>query len=94
MKQLSALLAAFAASTFIAPSFADPNSAPDDEIIVTGSRTPISAGDIGSAVTVLTRDDIERRQARYVTDLLRSVPGFAQQETGFQYTDLCRIYGC
>jgi vitamin B12 transporter len=82
MKQLSALLAAFAASTFIAPSFANSNSVPDDEIIVTGSRTPISAGDIGSAVTILTRDDIERRQARYVTDLLRSVPGFAISHSG------------
>jgi len=82
MKHLSVLLAAIGASAFCAPSFAASNSAPDDEIIVTGSRTPILAGDIGSAVTVLTRDDIERRQARYVTDLLRSVPGFAVSHSG------------
>jgi len=82
MKHLSALLATAAAGFFVAPSFADPSSVPTDQIIVTGSRTPISAGDTGSAVTVLTRDDIERRQARYVSDLLRSVPGFAISHSG------------
>lgn len=82
MKHISALLAAFAASAFVAPSFADSSEVPDDQIIVTGSRTPISAGDIGSAVTVITRDDIERRQSRYVSDLLRSVPGFAVSHSG------------
>ena len=82
MKNHSALLAAIAASTFATPSFADSRPVPNDEILVTGSRTPISAGDIGSAVTILTRDDIERRQARYVTDLLRSVPGFAISHSG------------
>jgi vitamin B12 transporter len=82
MRHFSIILAATAASIFVAPSFADSGSAPKDQIIVTGSRTPISSGDVGSAVTVLTRDDIERRQARYVTDLLRSVPGFAISHSG------------
>jgi vitamin B12 transporter len=82
MNHHSVPLAACAAIFFVTPSFADSDSAPDDQIIVTGSRTPISAGDIGSAVTVLTRDDIERRQARYVSDLLRSVPGFAVSHSG------------
>lgn len=82
MKFLSVLLAACAASTFVVPCFAASESTPDDQIIVTGSRTPISAGDIGSAVTVITRDDIERRQSRYVADLLRSVPGFAVSHSG------------
>ena len=82
MKHISVLLAASAASAFAAPSFADSSEVPDDQIIVTGSRTPISAGDIGSAVTVITRDDIARRQSRYVSDLLRSVPGFAVSHSG------------
>jgi vitamin B12 transporter len=82
MKYRSVLLAAFAASTFAVPSVASSDTPPDDQIIVTGSRTPILAGDIGSAVTVITRDDIERRQARYVSDLLRSVPGFAVSHSG------------
>ena len=82
MKYRSILLAACAASVCVAPSFADTNHAPDEQIIVTGSRSPISAADIGSAVTVLTRDDIERRQARYVSELLRTVPGFAVSHSG------------
>lgn len=82
MKHHSVLLAAAAALAFVAPSLADSKAAPAEQIIVTGSRTPISAADIGSAVTVLTRDDIERRQARYVSDLLRSVPGFAVSHSG------------
>lgn len=82
MNYPSVILAAIAASSLVAPSFAETAPSPDDQIIVTGARAPISAGDIGSAVTIITRDDIERRQARYVSDLLRSVPGFAVSHTG------------
>ena len=57
-------------------------SEPADQIIVTGARTPLLVSDIGNAVTVVTRDDIDRRHARYVTDLLRAVPGFAVSHSG------------
>ncbi len=53
-----------------------------DQIVVTGARTPLNIEQIGSAVTVITRADIERREARLVTDLLRSVPGFSVSHTG------------
>ncbi len=53
-----------------------------DQIVVTGSRSPLAASQLGSAVTVITRDDIEKRQARYVTDMLRAVPGFAISHSG------------
>ena len=53
-----------------------------DRIVVTGARTPLNIEQIGSAVTVITREDIERREARLVTDLLRSVPGFSVSHTG------------
>jgi len=53
-----------------------------DQIIVTGARTPIEPGQLGNAVTVIDRDEIERRQARYVSDVLRSVPGFAVSYSG------------
>ena len=53
-----------------------------DQIIVTGARTPMDALRTGSAYTVISRDEIERRQARYVSDLLRSVPGMAVSHTG------------
>ena len=64
-------------------SFAQIETVSDfDQIVVTGSRSPLAASQLGSAVTVITRDDIEKRQARYVTDMLRAVPGFAVSHSG------------
>ena len=76
------ILVALSASLVASPSFASADRDALDQIIVTGSRAPISAGDIGSAVTIITRQDIDRRQVRYVSDLLRSVPGFSVSHTG------------
>lgn len=53
-----------------------------DQIVVTGARTPLEINRIGSASTVISRPEIERRQARYVSDLLRAVPGFSVSQTG------------
>ncbi len=53
-----------------------------DQIIVSGARTPLTIKQLGSAVTVITRDEIQRREARQVTELLRSVPGFSVSHTG------------
>ncbi|MDH3621324.1 MAG: TonB-dependent receptor [Gammaproteobacteria bacterium] len=81
MKILPFFLATASASLVCTPSvFAD--TSPLDQIIVTGARAPISAGDVGSAVTILTHEDIAHRQARYVSDLLRAVPGFAVSHSG------------
>ncbi len=82
MKHQSALLAAIGASFVVLPAFAETEKNELDQIIVTGARTPVSINSVGSAVTVITRDDIERRQARYVSDLLRSVPGFSVSHSG------------
>lgn len=53
-----------------------------NQIVVTGARTPLATNHLGSATTIITRTDIEQRQAHYVTDLLRAVPGFAISQTG------------
>jgi len=53
-----------------------------DQIIVSGSRTPLTINQLGSTVSVISRDEIERREARNVAELLRSVPGFAVSHTG------------
>ena len=53
-----------------------------DQIVVVGARIPLTLNQIGNATTVITRDQIEQRQARYVTDLLRSVPGFSVSHSG------------
>ncbi len=70
---------------FCAPAFGQTNAASTEEIdniIVSASRSPISQVNIGSSVTVITREQIELRQVRYVTDLLRAVPGFAVSHVG------------
>ena len=53
-----------------------------DQIVVVGARIPLTLNQIGNATTVISRNQIEQRQARYVTDLLRSVPGFSVSHTG------------
>ena len=70
---------------FCAPAFGQTNAASTEEIdniVVSASRSPIAQVNIGSSVTVITREQIELRQARYVTDLLRSVPGFTVSHVG------------
>lgn len=52
------------------------------EIVVSASRVPLEAKAVGSAVTVITAEEIERRQARVVSDLLRDVPGIAVHRSG------------
>jgi len=82
MKHHSAVLVAIGASIVSFPAMAASDEESVDQIIVTGSRTPMGINSVGSAVTVITRDDIERRQARYVSDLLRTVPGFSVSHSG------------
>ena len=76
------ILVALSAGLAASPSLATADEDTLDQIIVTGSRAPISAGDVGSAVTIITRQDIDRRQVRYVSELLRAVPGFSVSHTG------------
>ena len=80
MRNPIAALAAIGASLVVSQAFASDDAL--EQIVVTGARTPIAATDVGSAVTVITREDIDRRQVRFVTDLLRAVPGFAVSHAG------------
>ncbi|MFN4090972.1 MAG: TonB-dependent receptor plug domain-containing protein, partial [Alphaproteobacteria bacterium] len=52
------------------------------ELVVSASRTEVDPRAVGSAVTVITAEEIERRQVRMVADLLRQVPGVAVNRTG------------
>ena len=77
------LIAIGCAILLSAPAKADDSITKDiDQIIVTGARTPLTVSQVGSAWTVITREEIERREARQVADLLRSVPGFTVSHTG------------
>ncbi len=52
------------------------------EIVVSASRVPLQAQAVGSSVTVITAEEIERKQVRVVSDLLREVPGVAVHLSG------------
>ncbi len=53
-----------------------------DDMLVTASLQPISSNDVASSVTIITREEIEQRQVKYLSDLLRDVPGFAVSQAG------------
>lgn len=53
-----------------------------DRLVVTAGLQPLSLRDVASSVTVITREEIEQKQARYLSDLLRDVPGFAVSQAG------------
>ena len=53
-----------------------------DDIVVTAGLQPISISDVASSITVITREEIEQKQALYLSELLRDVPGFAVSQAG------------
>ena len=52
------------------------------ETVVSASRIPVLSESVGSAVTVITGEELERRQVRLVSDVLRDVPGLAVSRSG------------
>lgn len=52
------------------------------ETVVSAAREPLAGERVGSAVTVLTRRDLELRQGKQVVDILREVPGVAVNRSG------------
>ena len=56
---------------------------PDEvEIIVTATRTEQTAREVANTVTVITREELERRGARDVVEVLRDVPGVDVSRSG------------
>ena len=53
-----------------------------EELIVTAGLEPISVADVASSVTIITREEIEQKQVKFLADLLRDVPGFAVSQAG------------
>ncbi len=54
----------------------------DDRIVVTAARAEQSVREVGQAITVITRDEIERRQTVVIADLLATTPGVTVTRTG------------
>ncbi|MCX7545738.1 TonB-dependent receptor plug domain-containing protein [Marinicella gelatinilytica] len=51
-------------------------------LVVTAGLTPIDASDYGGTLTVIDGDEISASGAVYLSELLRSVPGFAVNQSG------------
>jgi vitamin B12 transporter len=49
---------------------------------VTAGLTPMQEKEIGRSYTVITAEQLDQSQARYVSDVLRQVPGFAVSRNG------------
>ncbi|HKD19503.1 MAG TPA: TonB-dependent receptor [Thermoanaerobaculia bacterium] len=61
-----------------------------ENVVVTATSVPEDEKDVGSAITVITRQDLEQHQAVQVSDVLRTVPGLdlTQQGTPGSLTSL------
>ena len=53
-----------------------------ENVVVTASRLPVEANQIGSSYTVLDREHLERRQLPAVSEVLRDVPGLSVNRGG------------
>ncbi len=73
MKRLSCLSAATAALLF--PSLVPAQTVVQEPIVVTATRTARTADETLASVTVITREDIERTQAKSVAELLTGETG-------------------
>lgn len=71
-------------------AIADPNAPAQEEdllaqannIVVYGARIPTPIEQIERSVTVVSKDDIQRRQQRFLIDALRNVPGVQPIQSG------------
>ncbi len=57
-------------------------SAPVPDIVVSPTRVPTAISRVGSAISVISREEIEKASARDVSDLLRRVPGLTLTQNG------------
>ena len=87
-RQLDGKGGCLAASAFALICYVDTHAVAEEavkrtpEVVVSAGRFPLPANQVGSAVTVVTSEDMEREQATRVIDVLRKVPGLSVTETG------------
>ena len=53
-----------------------------DNLLVTAGLQPISIKDVASSITIITRQEIEQKQVKFLSELLRDVPGFSVSQAG------------
>jgi len=84
LRAAAALLAASPILAFAAePAEATPEAPLElDQLVVTAALEPVTLREVASSITIITREQIEQRQVRYLSELLRDVPGFAVSQAG------------
>lgn len=75
-------LSFFLFTTFLAAPLIAQSAVVKDEIVVTASALPERVEETPATVTVITRQEIEERAARDVSDVLREVPGLSVARIG------------
>src|SRR6476469_6540402 len=78
----SILVSFFLFASFSVSSFAQIPVSTSAQIVVTASSVPESVESTPASVTIVTKRDIEKREARDVSDVLREVPGVNVSRTG------------
>ncbi|MFW5450472.1 MAG: TonB-dependent receptor plug domain-containing protein [Methylophagaceae bacterium] len=68
---------------FTNPVFAE-SSTELESIVVTATRTASNINQLGSSVTVISADDIERHQFQTLTDALQDIPGLHLVQSGIK----------
>jgi vitamin B12 transporter len=79
---MAAAAAAFAMLALPGPAFAQQVPPASASVVVTATSTPEDEKEVGSAITVITRQEIEKSEKTLVSDLLRSVPGLDIVQSG------------
>lgn len=77
-----ALGAAVITCVQLAPGSAGAEDVVLDDILVTAGREAVEGEKVGRSHTVITGEQLEQSQTRYVADALRQVPGLAVSRTG------------
>jgi vitamin B12 transporter len=81
MRHIANLLCTTTALAFTAGALAQPVTRVPDTV-VSATRVPTTLDRVGSAITVITAEDLQNRQTVVLTDILREIPGVAVSRTG------------
>jgi len=64
------------ASAAVTPAFAqDQVPATNNDVVISASRVPLKPSEIGSAVTVVTAEDLKREQVTFLKDVFQDIAG-------------------
>ena len=84
MHKVSLVAASVAALLASVPALSQGSDDPLEYVVVTATRANqgVRADLLGSSFTILRPEDFEQRQTRYVSDILRDVPGISINRSG------------